>query len=200
MRRAFVLASFELVLCFGLTLGQNTPALTQNPSGPRTYYVTGSPWPNPKTFAELKAAAVLIVDGTVVQSLPARRFIADQPHTLETDVLVSVDQVLKGSVPVQRTIMVSQIGGVQPGVQVIAEHDVLMLPSERYVLFLIAEDRANLPMIAGVPRYSVIAGSSGKFLVDNGRIRILSTRPIPAQTQFSGVSVDSLLTAIRMTN
>ena len=166
-----------------------------DPNTQGTVYVSGSAWPHPTTFADLCRTADAIIDGTVTSSLPARRSIPDVPYTLETDAVIAVNKVLKGSQDL-KTIMVAESGGVQGGVKVINQNNLLMVPRERYVLFLLKEDRTGLPMMPGVPRYAVIAATEGKFLVENDTVQIITRAPSAVQSQYRGNGIGAFEAAI----
>ena len=166
-----------------------------DPNMQGTFYASGTPWPHPNTFTELCRLSDAIIDGTVMSSLAASRSSPDIPYALETDVVIKVNQVVKGPRDFN-TFMVAQNGGVQGGVRLIKTDDVLMLPRERYVLFLLKEARTTLPVVAGVPRYAVIAGPEGKFLVEGGTIQIITKAPSNIQSQYKASTVESFENAI----
>jgi hypothetical protein len=197
-RQSFLTFLWLAALCATWTEAQESRRRvgdTPDPDMQGTIYVSGSAWPQPDTFVDLCRTADLIVDGTVVGSLPVRRSIPDVPYTLETDALIAVNHVLKGPQNLT-TIMVAESGGVQAALKVVNKDNALMVPQERYVLFLLKERRSTLPTMAGVPRYAVIANSQGKFLVENGAVQIITKAPSAVQSQYRGSGVGAFEAAI----
>src|SRR5712692_4980822 len=151
----------KLVLLIGTIIA--TVALAQNrrdatapqpaPHGSATLIRT--PAFSPSSLDQLTGKAELILDGEVEAVVPTRLANPNNPTSLETDSIISVNRALKG-VTVQR-VVVSQPGGKQGDLEIISNQDALMQKGERFILFLTRDNRANLPVIEGLPRF-VITG------------------------------------------
>jgi len=115
------------------------------------------------------------VDGAVISVLPVIRTSRNPGvPTIETHSLVAVSTVLKGTVPnSSATVLVSQIGGKAEDWDVAADGDPLMAQGERYILFLMRDERKELPNASGMPRYSAVGVWSGKAKVTNGKVEFL---------------------------
>src|SRR5436190_19146781 len=86
--------AFVLTLCIAPVLaqeGRHRPGDLPNPNIQGTFYVRGTPGIQPRTFEELCRRSSLILDGTVSESLPARRSDPTIPISLETDVVLTVN-------------------------------------------------------------------------------------------------------------
>jgi hypothetical protein len=110
----------------------------------------------------------VILDGTVSSLLPS----ASVGISLETGAAINVATVFKGTVPANAdTTLLAQMGGRMGNCKVTIHHDTLVVPGERYILFLIPDTRTAVPNTSGLARYWPI-GLSGKVRVDGGLIHI----------------------------
>ena len=97
----------------------------------------------PSTLKDLGRLSSLIVVGTV-KTTPAPR--ETSPGSLETDAVISINTVLKGPNFLYE-IVISQLGG-DNGQLVITPADYLLVqPGDKYLLFLRADDRSNVPSV-----------------------------------------------------
>ena len=127
----------------------------------------------PKSLSDLVSGSALIVDGLVDSSnIPARLTSANDPTSIETDIVFLIDKFYKGSLNQAHfpRVVISEIGGQLDGVRLIpAEHRV-MEQGEHYLLFLAPDTRKGLRNIARLPRYSIAGTWAGKFKFENGKI------------------------------
>lgn len=88
----------------------------------------------PETVDDLSDLAPIIVEATVQSVFPTSEVGA--PPTPETDSLLSVERVLKGTVKQGQHFVVGQRGGTLGQVKYVSAQFSLMEPGQRYVLFL----------------------------------------------------------------
>jgi hypothetical protein len=115
----------------------------------------------------------LIVVGTVVNVLPG--FSPNPAHlsAVETDSLIAVDQIAYGTLPSGSTVLLMQIGGTAGQCTLLVPDDPLVKNGERYIFFLRADDRKQIPNTSGSPRYFAVGYWSGKAKVVDGKIQFL---------------------------
>jgi hypothetical protein len=116
----------------------------------------------------------VILVGTVVNVLPATRLDTAHLDLIETASLISVNEVLLGTLaPGTKTISISQLGGrVEPCTLRVPE-DPLFKLGEDYILFLLQNRRTNPPNTTGAPRCTPLGVWSGKAKVTDGKIQFL---------------------------
>ena len=126
------------------------------------------------SLSHLIQISELILVGTVVNVLPATHISPSNWEVIETTSLISVNEVLWGTLPVgTKTISISQLGGrVEPCALLIPDDPLLKL-GEDYVLFLWADNRAIPPNTTGAPRYATVGVWSGKVKVVRGKVQFL---------------------------
>jgi hypothetical protein len=117
----------------------------------------------------------LILVGTVANVLPATHMSASNWDSIETTSLISVNEVLRGTLADgTKTISISQLGGqVEPCGGLLIPDDPLFKLGEDYVLFLWADNRAIPPNTTGAPRYSSVGVWSGKAKIVGGKVQFL---------------------------
>ncbi len=123
----------------------------------------------PLSLEDAVRKADLAILGRVESVLPSRVH-GNDPFALETDSVVSVLRVLKGSVAPPTKVLVSQPGGERAGFKLVPTQDQLMQAGQEYVLFLTQDERPMLPK-SGMARYALTGEWSGKFAVENSKIR-----------------------------
>ena len=127
--------------------------------------------PNLETLIRLSS---LIIDGTVISSLPPVLRDPNQPASIETYSVVAVDRVLFGSVALRKVkILLVQPGGTLGGWEVTVPRDPLVKPGDRYILFLRPDIRAIPTDAADYSSYFAAGGSAGKARVDNSHVSFL---------------------------
>jgi len=128
----------------------------------------------PTRLEDLIQLSEVILVGTVVNVLPATRLDTAHLDLIETTSLISVNEVLFGTlVPGTKTISISQLGGrVEPCTLRVPE-DPLFRLGEDYVLFLLQNKRTNPTNTTGAPRYTPVGVWSGKAKVVDGKIQFL---------------------------
>jgi hypothetical protein len=147
--------------------------------------------PNQSPLERLCDWSDLVIDGLVTATFPSR---SPSRGTLQTDFLISVTQVLKGSATL-RQIMVSQMGGNIGDFHLVTDQYALMQPGERYILFLQRDDRPSTPQRPGIPPYYVTRSWAGLARVVDGRIQLGNTAP-GELTTYDGVTAESLRSEI----
>lgn len=130
------------------------------------------PVSEPNSLEQLIRMSTLIVDGTVVSTLPP---ISTTHHptepAVETHSIVSVRTVLKGAAPGNAPkILPAQFGGRAGYWNVTAAGDPLIAANERYIFFLMDDTRKEVPNVSGLPRYGAVGVWSGKVKVVEGKI------------------------------
>ncbi len=155
-----------------------------------------SPW----TLLQMVRASDLIVDGTVSSLLPVINTSKETDRPMfETHSVVAVGEVLKGAIPNgSANILMAQIGGQVGNHSVSVDGGPLVVPGERYVLFLDADVRKELPNTSGMPRYAVVGVWSGKAKVTNGLVAFPPSAS-PALKAYNGQGVDAFLQTVRAT-
>jgi hypothetical protein len=156
---------------------------------------------NPRTLLELIRAATVIIDGSILSSLPAATpgsGIGNIP-VIETDSVVGVNSILKGTMKDDAAnIILAQIGGNSGTWQEQTEGDPLVSKGERYILFLTPDDRKNVVNAGNLPIYDIVGIWAGKVKVVNNAI----TFEHPASPQlhdFDGMTVDVFMAKLRAT-
>jgi hypothetical protein len=139
----------------------------------------------------------LIVVGSVVNVLPG--FTRDSSHvtSIETDSLVSVTQTLWGTIPISAgPILLFQLSGTVGSCTITVPDDPLVKSGEQYVLFLVADNRKQVPNSSGVPRYSAIGVWSGKAKIVDGKIQF-PARASAGLQKYDSTDEASFLAAVK---
>ena len=148
--------------------------------------------PRPATLDALINFSSVIVEATVESAYP----IVDQqsPGLVYSDFSIRVNRVVKGSVA-SNQIAVHQAGGTVPGGKTAEPGGYsLMMPGERYILFLDANPPPGLPN-RGLPRYMIAAGFHGLAKVEGGQI-VWSKGMPEAWKKSYGLRADELIAVI----
>ena len=135
----------------------------------------------------------LIITGTVESSS-----VRVNGRGLETDSVLRIDSVIKGTVTASR-VVVSQSGGTMGEFKIITEQYSLMKAGERYVLFL-QEDRRNQlpPQPSDVRRYAITRAWEGTFRIDDEqKVRLAPAVPTTLREKFEGMHIEEAMTHIR---
>ena len=127
---------------------------------------------SPDSLEQLVRLSDLIVAGTVAKVLPSTLINPNNPSLPETTSLISVNEVVWGTLPYgTNTIAISELGGrVGPCGLVIAD-DPLVESGEEYIFFLVAEKRR--PNTSGSPLYSTFGAGGGKAKITDRKIQFL---------------------------
>jgi hypothetical protein len=143
----------------------------------------------PTNLPDLADSSILIIDGTVGELVVPRVL---GFHNLETDAVISITTVLKGSQSLQR-ITVAQRGGTigqftsQP-----TDYSMMKL-GERYILFLTEEKRPNLPQVSVAPRYAITGAWAGLFRVDQQGKMVVKFSGPQGLLKYNGMAVSALV-------
>jgi hypothetical protein len=125
----------------------------------------------PNSLETLIRPADLIVIGSVVNNLPAVLRDRTQAMSIETHSVISVDQILSGSLPSNsHTIVLVQYGGNVPPCRLIAPDDPIVSAGEKFVFFLQRDERPQPVNTTGSPRFVIVGIWSGKVKIDNSKI------------------------------
>jgi hypothetical protein len=126
---------------------------------------------DPHSLEDLVNKADLVIDGFVDSVALARFRVPNIPGTLETDVTLRINRTIRG---VDQSnlgrIVVAEAGGKRGDLEVVTPQNTLMQVGERYVFFLVRDDRSNLPDVSHYSRYIVAGVWSGKFKVEAEKI------------------------------
>lgn len=165
-----------------------------------TVHVQVTPDAQPASLLELIRGSALIIDGTISSVLPSvNRSEKDDKPLLETESIVLVNAVFKGEVPNNgASILLSQAGGKTDSWTVKVEGETLVSTGERYILFMIPDDRKAVANPLGMPRYAVLGVWGGKMKVSDQKIAV-----VPASGEklraHNGEDVDAFIHVLRET-
>ena len=162
------------------------------PRGTARLVIGPAPGQVPTTFQELCTASSLIIEGTALKSLPARE---TSPGSLETDAVISVTKTLKGPVNVHQFVL-AQRGGVTPNFSVLPEQYTLVQPGEVYLMFLIEDNRLNIPDVGGIKRYLITGIWSGLFHLQGGRMVMEAEERDPLRRRYDGLSAEQIVNEV----
>jgi hypothetical protein len=138
----------------------------------------------------------LVVEGTVLNPVPAFNPTSSDLSSVETDSMISVTQRLWGNIPSNgSTILLFQLGGKTGGCTEIVPDDPIVQPNERYILFLAVDNRKQVPNPSGVPRY-IAPGIWTKAKITNGKIQF-QPRANHGLHKYDGMDVNSFLAIVR---
>jgi hypothetical protein len=185
-----------LSFCWGQGVLSHSPNASMNPCPGGTVFFQPDV-ESPTSLDALVKVSDLIVVGTVSKLMPAVAPLPDHLQSIHTDSLITVDNVLRGSLPANTTtIAISQMGGTVPPCTLKVPDDPLVKPNERYILFLRADSRTVPANTTGVPRYGVVGLWSGKVQVINGTVQFLPKANARLH-KYDNTSVADFITAIR---
>jgi hypothetical protein len=147
---------------------------------PGVYAMSDEVMDPPRDMDDVIRAADIIIDGTVITTFPSINLSPTEPGQVETDSLIGVRQVIRGQVP-QSQIVLVESGGTQGQWRFVTRGNPLVKPSERYILFLYADRRKDVPNGVGIlpdqtvaKRYVLSARFNGKAQVnEDGSVRFI---------------------------
>ena len=142
-----------------------------------------------RSFTELCTKADTIIDGVVETDTP--RLMPGRHATVETDFRISVNRVLKGPIDT-REVVVSETGGTVGELQLIMNFP-LLRKGDRYVLFLDAENRPEIPPVPGLPRFRAEVVFRA-FKVEAGKIQPFFRDAF--QGKYTGLTPDEFAAAV----
>lgn len=151
------------------------------------------------SLEQLVIGSELIIDGTVSSTQqPLSRNVSTRQVIVETHAIVSVNSVLKGSLPKQaNSVLVAQIGGRTGGSETEVERDALLEAGARYILFLQGdESRVEIVNSTGLKRFGVVGIWSGKVMILDGKVRFLPSVS-KALAEYNGWDVFSFSQRVR---
>jgi hypothetical protein len=110
-----------------------------------------------------------------------------------------VNSVFAGSVPGNAgTILVAQAGGKWNNWDISVKGDPLFSPGDRYILFLVPDERPSLPNVSGMPRYAVVGVWSGRVNITSGKA-VWAAAADQQLHASDGTPVDVFLQTLRQT-
>lgn len=190
----FLATSFVLLAQEPTRARARVPAGEPFPTtGTADYIVTPNPKDIPATLKALVEMSALVIEGTVVRSLPSRE---PEPRIFHTDAVVQVDELIKGNVAA-RQILVSQLGGASIGMSMRPVQYTLLEKGERYILFLKPEPSGLSGPVQGKDRFVVSGVWSGLFRSDNGTMAVTGERIDSLRASFSGKTIESIKDDVR---
>jgi hypothetical protein len=190
------IVALGLFSCITVSLAQNSALISPPEGGNLTAKLT--PAANPASLFELIRRSNIIVEGTIVSTLPVINTAKQQAiPSLETHSMVAIDAVLAGVVPNHSAnILLTQVGGHLDKWDITVPDDPLVIPGERYILFLVPDDRKALPNVSGIPRYAVIGIWSGKIKIVDDKVAF-GGPSYPTLHAYDGTDVNLFLQTLR---
>lgn len=188
--------AFTLLLPIGLMAQVGRRAVGVNP-GPAKDAIIFADTSTPSSLREMFTKAEVIVVGTIDKAVGRDRPGSD---TIETDLFVSVSQVLKGAdrIPNNKLIVMQLGGKIDDRVLEVAEEKPIA-QGETYVLSLVLDRRpvvSKLPVVSGTPRFQFLGGWNGQFKITNGKVNC-GPLASPGLKERNGSRLDDLVTALR---
>jgi hypothetical protein len=166
--------SMSVVICiiiaaFSCMAQQNNQPI---PLAPGRYVIDTSSMEVIPSMKELIRRSKLIIDGTVEKVLPSERLNQDQPGSLNTHSIITVNQVIRGELPNdQKSVTVIEPGGNLEGYEIINKRHPLVKSGERYFFFLKPNNRPGFVNDLQKPIY-IVVGDVGKASVsEKGTIK-----------------------------
>ena len=124
-----------------------------------------------ETLDQLIGTSRLILDGRVTAVLPSITRNMTKPETIEMHSLVAVTELLNGMLPSGvNTVAVFRHGSKVGDLEVMVPEDPLVATGERYIFFLVPDDRKEPVNTTGYPRYHAVGYYSGKAKIENSKI------------------------------
>jgi hypothetical protein len=197
--RSIINISIVVTLTLGVISAQSGPRVRKGEqppwppaSGTAEFFLDFPPGYLPESLKQLCDSSRLIVDGYVQTIFPPREA---SPRSLETDAVLLVSQVLKGTDAGK--VVVAQRGGVIGQFKEVPHQYALLQLGEHYIAFLIDDKRPNLPVRVGIPRYGITGAFVGLFRVDGDKIHLSSGIPSVLRTRYEGMNPEQAMTEIR---
>lgn len=183
-----------------IALGAQEPAsvLTANPPNASLGRVTTHLHPNDEiaSLDVLLPIATIVVDCSVTAVLPSISRRAQVAEMIETHSLLSVREVLSGTIPVAaRTIVLAQEGG-NIGSQERLTDDPLVKVGERYVLFLAPDKRKEPVNSTGYPRYYIVGIWAGKAKIEGDQVKF-PENAMPALKENNGTNATVFIAKLK---
>ncbi len=163
----------------------------------------------PRSIEELCDSSILIAEVYVQSVLSPREGVRNLSgigilqegsfpffRFLETDSILAVSRVLRGSESI-RQVVISQKGGVVGSYSELPIQYHLMQPAERYILFLADEARTDLPDVRGIPRYALNGSWTGLFRINENILHLSPDTADVIREQFDGRSSQDVTTEIQ---
>ena len=146
--------------------------------------------------AQLFSRSPAIVEATVQSLFPATEMPFGTRTRLHTDVLLHVDQTIKGS-GIGQEIVVSQMGGT------LAERKdrpcaySMMQPGERYIVPLVPSSGNTAPPRLGVSRYEISGSFFGLLHLNGNSLGFSAGVPAAWRDTFAGMDAAQIVAAVK---
>jgi hypothetical protein len=147
----------------------------------------------PGSLDQLIENSSLIVDGYVQSVIPP--WVEVEGQFLNTDVIVLVTRILKGTLP-EKQIVVSQIGGTLGQFTQVPSQYTVMQQGEHVVLFLAPDVRANTPVHAEIPRFAIRGEFVGLFRERDGKVQLSKGTPAGLREKYDGMDLQQVLSDV----
>jgi hypothetical protein len=153
----------------------------------------------PASLEELVKYADVVIDGSVETVLSPRVRRADKPASLETDVVISIDEIVKGTAAWKslKKAIVSQPGGKLGNLEVVTPQITRLQEGVRYILFLNSDTRFILPDYNGLPHFVITGIWTGQFDGTGGTIHVSNLAPDWTRAAHSNEKVEEFVKQIK---
>ncbi len=140
----------------------------------------------------------LIIDGTVREVLPSIDKSPNNTGEIETDSLVLVHEILRGTLPVgTQSVTLVQVGGKTERWDITVPDDPLVKPGERYILFLTSVTGDDPAKTSEAPRYLAVGIWSGKVKVNENITVDFLPAAAPALHSMDGSNISLFIATLR---
>lgn len=191
-----------LALCTAIVGAAQTPISQSRTAGsdrsPRTgkYTITLEPSSEVFSLAQLVETADLIVDGTVTLTLPSVNYNPNRRTAIQTDSRISVNALIKGSVPDDKGfVLLAQEGGKLGELEIEAWRCPVVKPGVRYIFFLAPDERKLPTNDTGLSRYYAVGVWSGLVRVESNRVQFAEAADASLR-QHDSTSVDDFVSLV----
>jgi hypothetical protein len=141
-------------------------------------------------------ASQVILAGTVVQVFPPAYADSTQHGLIHTQSILSVEELLFGSVGNADRIALAQMGGAIPPIYEFVAGDPIVKKGERYVLFLHPDSRRLPPNASGFDRFTSVGLGSGMVKIDDGKVQF-SCKSNPELKEYDNTELNAFLATVR---
>jgi hypothetical protein len=139
----------------------------------------------------------VIVHGVVQSVFPPRLREANDPTSIETDTLFTVDKVLKGKPELLPSLVIGRMGGKYGDVDVIIDSEPPFMPGDRHILFLYYDRRTIVPTYPRTDgNFTVMNGSFGNFKVEGNAVKWLNRYYMEPFSKFQNGTAEDLIAQI----
>jgi len=160
-------------------------------------HATYDSFDQPQSLEQMVKEADVIVDGRVESIFPGRLRQINDPGSVETDTLFTVDRVLKGKPETLRSIVVIQPGGKYGDLEVLVDDETPLKAGDRHILFLYYDRRSIVPTYPRTDgNFTIVGGWSGNFKVDGNAVKWLAPPDARTFRKFESGSAQDFIAQI----